>query len=316
MTTEQPKKAKGAKMTRKRPHESIAEPIAELDQSAQDTWGWKRVALPAATNAPDEDMGGLFMLEEIDGVDIEYKSNETGAGKSMRFKRVGSAKKGRASKDEDDGATGVVMPNDSEFIDIDDFKEETAKSKKVKKLAAKASKEAWTVKEKEVGEDEDPTAEMPPDPARKKARKQRKTVASQDITLEDMEAQAEVEAPAAEGTDLQADVETSTLAAWEPFKLARPITKALRELGFDQPTPIQAKCLPVAMQWKRDIVGTAETVGSSGTGRREQRANDRLILQGIGKDACFWFADSGLSGEAGRGGEAVQYCRAHRHSDP
>jgi ATP-dependent RNA helicase DDX27 len=46
--------------------------------------------------------------------------------------------------------------------------------------------------------------------------------------------------------------------SFESMSLSRPIQKGLAAVGFTEPTPIQAKTIPIAMQGK-DVVGGAET---------------------------------------------------------
>ncbi|KAI5367915.1 Putative ATP-dependent RNA helicase DEAD-box, Helicase superfamily 1/2, ATP-binding protein [Septoria linicola] len=52
--------------------------------------------------------------------------------------------------------------------------------------------------------------------------------------------------------------------AFHTMNLSRPILRGLASVGFDKPTPIQAKSIPVALEG-RDLVGGAET-GSGKTG--------------------------------------------------
>lgn len=49
---------------------------------------------------------------------------------------------------------------------------------------------------------------------------------------------------------------------FEEFKITEPILRAIREKGYNQPTPIQHKAIPVALT-QRDIMGIAQT----GTGK-------------------------------------------------
>lgn len=49
------------------------------------------------------------------------------------------------------------------------------------------------------------------------------------------------------------------LSKWEPLYVTEVILKALRELNFATPTPIQELCLPPAICSRKDIIGAAET---------------------------------------------------------
>jgi ATP-dependent RNA helicase DDX24/MAK5 len=50
------------------------------------------------------------------------------------------------------------------------------------------------------------------------------------------------------------------MTAWSNLYAPESVLKALEELNFSQPTPIQIECLPAAIRDRRDIVGAAHTV--------------------------------------------------------
>ena len=50
------------------------------------------------------------------------------------------------------------------------------------------------------------------------------------------------------------------VSAWEGYGLGPRVLRALASIGFEQPTPIQAECLPPAIRDRRDIIGAAQTV--------------------------------------------------------
>jgi ATP-dependent RNA helicase RhlE len=52
------------------------------------------------------------------------------------------------------------------------------------------------------------------------------------------------------------------MSSFEKLKLSKPLYNAIADLGFEQPTPIQAKAVPVILSG-RDVVGIAQT----GTGK-------------------------------------------------
>ena len=52
------------------------------------------------------------------------------------------------------------------------------------------------------------------------------------------------------------------MSAWANLYVPAPVEKALAELGFTTPTPIQDLTLASAIRDKMDIVGAAETVSS------------------------------------------------------
>jgi len=63
--------------------------------------------------------------------------------------------------------------------------------------------------------------------------------------------------------DEQLEDESSTtskdLPFWKELFVPPPIMDALRDLGFEEPTPIQRETLPAAIKGRRDIIGAAET---------------------------------------------------------
>ena len=57
-------------------------------------------------------------------------------------------------------------------------------------------------------------------------------------------------------------VTTDTISAFDQLALSQPILKALDAVGYEKPSPIQARTIPVLLDGK-DIVGQAQT----GTGK-------------------------------------------------
>ena len=53
------------------------------------------------------------------------------------------------------------------------------------------------------------------------------------------------------------------MESWKEFNLDEKIVDSLQKLGFSQPTPIQKRCLSVALKTNRSIFGAAQTVGES-----------------------------------------------------
>ncbi|XP_033644649.1 ATP-dependent RNA helicase DDX24-like [Asterias rubens] len=50
-----------------------------------------------------------------------------------------------------------------------------------------------------------------------------------------------------------------SMSAWKNLQIPAPVLQALRDLGFQEPTPIQKATISVAIQDKKDIIGAAET---------------------------------------------------------
>ena len=50
------------------------------------------------------------------------------------------------------------------------------------------------------------------------------------------------------------------MSKWANLFVPKPVLKALAEIGYTSPTPIQEASLASAIRDRRDIVGAAETV--------------------------------------------------------
>jgi ATP-dependent RNA helicase DDX27 len=75
----------------------------------------------------------------------------------------------------------------------------------------------------------------------------------------------------------ETNTKTSISTAFHAMHLSRPILKGLAAMGFDKPTPIQAKTIPVALEGK-DLVGGAVT-GSGKTGAFLIPILERLLFR-------------------------------------
>lgn len=62
-----------------------------------------------------------------------------------------------------------------------------------------------------------------------------------------------------EQQEVEAKEEIVELPGWEAYNIHKPILKALKELEFHEPTPIQKETLPAAINGHADILGAAET---------------------------------------------------------
>ncbi|KAI9006355.1 P-loop containing nucleoside triphosphate hydrolase protein [Hyaloraphidium curvatum] len=230
---------------RKRPKQAPTDIVEELVEADMDRWGWQKVQIPAAANAADEDLGGLFMLEELDGVDVQLRHGDHGTATSLTFRRVGKSKKGSAARE-----TGAGLEADPvaglDFINIDDFKEDGRSGP-----GGGKKKNRGLVSEGEQGRADKATAGK---------KRSRERPPEKDMPTSAAPTDSEdVEAPLAAASEEATSEEVVVPPEWAPFKLSDLVVRGLLDLGFSKPTPIQAKCLPVAMQWKRDVVGTAET---------------------------------------------------------
>jgi ATP-dependent RNA helicase DDX27 len=67
--------------------------------------------------------------------------------------------------------------------------------------------------------------------------------------------------PSGDGKGFYASTPEGTsfnLGSFEQLHLSRPLLRAIAALGYSQPTPIQADCIPLALAG-RDICGSAVT---------------------------------------------------------
>ncbi|KAH3764225.1 ATP-dependent RNA helicase [Pelomyxa schiedti] len=78
------------------------------------------------------------------------------------------------------------------------------------------------------------------------------TVETKDENTEDGDTEAPENEP-------DTNVDTTSLSEWAPFCLHPKVLKGIQKLGFTHPTPIQQKCIPVAVNFFKDVIGAAET---------------------------------------------------------
>src|SRR5215207_6547504 len=69
------------------------------------------------------------------------------------------------------------------------------------------------------------------------------------------------------------------MASFEALGLQEKLLKAVQELGFTQPTPIQEKAIPVLLSGTKDLIGLAQT----GTGKTAAFGLPLLQLIEVGK---------------------------------
>lgn len=123
--------------------------------------------------------------------------------------------------------------------------------------------------EEDVESDEDVAAPMPhPDDVESQA--------DSDEEEDEAEAQRRAEFFAAE-TEGDKSASAKAPGSFQAMSLSRPILKGLAAVGFAEPTPIQAKTIPVALLGK-DVVGSAET-GSGKTGAFMIPILERLLYR-------------------------------------
>jgi ATP-dependent RNA helicase DeaD len=144
----------------------------------------------------------------------------------------------------------ITMPNEADTRP----KNKTAKTKTA---AAKSETKKPKRKDKRAAESAAPT----PAAARKKAETKTATKAvpasREEITTVTSDAAASVNETSAEPT-----TEVAAEPGFDQLGLAEPIARAIAALGFEAPTPIQARAIPLLLAG-RDLIGQAQT----GTGK-------------------------------------------------
>ncbi|XP_043222235.1 ATP-dependent RNA helicase DDX24-like [Amphibalanus amphitrite] len=171
-----------------------------------------------------DSFGGMTFFEELPGSVISADH-----GKPDKVAKKSGKKKGKK----------LVKPSN------DDDSEETADRTEVTEInTADIPKKKRKKKRKENTEAAATSSEPP-------AKKQRKNGAPADAT------------PSADpsAVDLAAVIEASgtDVSNWDVLHVPQPLLAGLAELGYEQPTEIQRRCLPAAIRGRMDVVGAAET---------------------------------------------------------
>jgi ATP-dependent RNA helicase DeaD len=150
----------------------------------------------------------------------------------------------------------ITMPNKADTRP----KNKTAKTKTA---AATSETRKPKRKDKRAAESAAVTTAATPAPARKKAETKTATKTAPASTEEITTVTSDV---AASVKETSASAEPTTEAAAEPgfdqLGLSEPIARAIAALGFEAPTPIQARAIPLLLAG-RDMIGQAQT----GTGK-------------------------------------------------
>ncbi|KAF0292316.1 ATP-dependent RNA helicase DDX24 [Amphibalanus amphitrite] len=171
-----------------------------------------------------DSFGGMTFFEELPGSVISADH-----GKPDKVAKKSGKKKGKK----------LVKPSN------DDDSEETADRTEITEAnTADIPKKKRKKKRKENTEAAATSSEPP-------AKKQRKNGARADAT------------PSADpsAVDLAAVIEASgtDVSNWDVLHVPQPLLAGLAELGYEQPTEIQRRCLPAAIRGRMDVVGAAET---------------------------------------------------------
>jgi ATP-dependent RNA helicase DeaD len=159
----------------------------------------------------------------------------------------------------------ITMPNEADTKP----KSKTAKAKgsaAKTKNAAKPEEKKLKRKDKRAAESAAATtAATPPAPARKKAAAKTTAKASPASPEENTTSTSDATGETSEIAPAETTAEAVDVAAepgFDQLGLSEPIARAVAALGFEAPTPIQARAIPLLLAG-RDLIGQAQT----GTGK-------------------------------------------------
>ncbi|KAJ1955886.1 ATP-dependent RNA helicase, partial [Dispira parvispora] len=211
-----------------------------------DDWDWCEVSCPDNMVLGD-DAGGFLCLEEIDGVNCVWEDNGD-LGRTVRFEKVVPTGKGAVTNPPNAAKPGKANPDapltlkeTRKFISVDDFSEGMEYVQN-EDLSDQSDTEAIQ---------EESTSSTP-----EHANGLEET-APTNGTSADRQPIPASEIPSPEDVELS-ESEHNATKAWQSLQLQPQLYRALAKLGFTNPTPIQAKTLPLALAG-RDVVGAAET---------------------------------------------------------
>ena len=156
-----------------------------------------------------------------------------------------------------EGLLGIEELTDYNFVKINRKKPLEKQSGKVTKIEGSKIVKA---KKRPLAEGAEDSEEKPK--KKKKTRQKRKPKDKKKKPAKDMPEVVlsdEDEQLDAEGHEGFNDEEPIELEAWKDLPVPKPVLRALKELKFNEPTPIQMQTLPAAIGGHADVLGAAET---------------------------------------------------------
>lgn len=237
----QKKRKQPLKSSLKKSDGSSSSKLADGSKAAKvkaDDLDWHKVSTDHVEGGTfNGDEGGMLMLEEVDGVDVEWEEDEAGRKKAILKSitaPVSSNKTSQKRKRDQDVHLSMEEPETvaedvDETVGLEEEEEEEFKG-----FGDEPLEEDVVVKEEPAGsEDEEPQSSN---------------------------SKAHVPSPYERVQSLIAGFDTNSLPEWSQHHLHPFLIAALSEMRMLHPTPIQAQALPFGMQKGRDVVGVAETV--------------------------------------------------------
>uniref|UniRef100_A0ACB8G612 Uncharacterized protein n=1 Tax=Sphaerodactylus townsendi TaxID=933632 RepID=A0ACB8G612_9SAUR len=255
-------------------------PLKLKQKGIQVTGQWKPVEIDPNLFA-DEQLGGLVCFEEL----TDYKL--------VASRKVGEETKTRKAVGEEE---------DSETVKSESPVPKK-KRKKEKNLGQEATEDSGLTTEdqptdwgdtvaSQAESDEGVETSLKQKP--KKRKRKKKACSLQDVPTTTSK---KAKSWTAEALSASPDVHVD-MSAWKGLFVPQPVLRALGELGFSAPTPIQAMALPSAIRDSMDVLGAAET----GSGKTLAFAIPMIhsILQWQASEDLASEGDSTLEEAAGR----------------
>jgi len=103
-----------------------------------------------------------------------------------------------------------------------------------------------------------PNSESEEPPKKKKTRQKRKPKQKKKKVNNDSINDSEI-SPSNKKNSVISETLPLDLLGWKDFNVPQPVLRALKDLKFEEPTPIQRETMPAALNGHADIVGAAET---------------------------------------------------------
>lgn len=241
-----------------------------------------------ATKLCNDGYEDLHIVAQLDEEDLcgEYKISKGDASKIL--KHLSSMKGEEGEEEEEEGEWGDEGDEDEEGVDVDDEAEEEEEGE---------GDNDEEEDEEDNDEDEDKDEDEVEDDDVTEEEKLQETLAAHKQRLKDEgedSDDAEEAAMQAEYFDLEAGQEAEEVAGktFSDMGLSRPIMRAIDELGFTRPTPIQRIAVPTALSGK-DVCASAQTGSGKtaafllpGTVFQHQFADFVIII--ITPNSQFW----------------------------
>lgn len=264
--TEEVVEEKPAKKTKKQKKQKLSEADEELLER-------EKLAAQAGIN-PDFQFsldGFAATTEGLDGWNFEVSKDDNKVQKrEVDLDSIIKRKGGLLDEEDDDEETDVKMEDDEDDLAIDGFGGGVQPGKDMDE-EEEDEKEEGEVKEEEEDEDEseDEIVEHPDD----LVLADHKGPAIEEPPQDTAEEMAAYYAPEEESNDKNESVHKT----FQTLNLSRPVMKGVSALGYQAPTPIQSRTIPIALMGK-DLVAGAVT-GSGKTAAYIIPVLERLLYK-------------------------------------